>query len=37
MTHPSPSPLTADIQPEAITELCRELGLPCRTNGYRYW
>jgi RNA polymerase sigma-70 factor, ECF subfamily len=23
--------------PEAILELCRELGLPCRTNGYRFW
>jgi RNA polymerase sigma-70 factor (ECF subfamily) len=23
--------------PEAIAEVCRELGLPCRTNGYRYW
>jgi RNA polymerase sigma-70 factor, ECF subfamily len=23
--------------PEAITEVCRELGLPCRTNGYRFW
>lgn len=23
--------------PEAVAELCRELGLPCRTNGYRYW
>jgi RNA polymerase sigma-70 factor (ECF subfamily) len=23
--------------PEAISELCRELGLPSRTNGYRYW
>lgn len=23
--------------PEAIAELCRELGLPCRTNGYRFW
>jgi RNA polymerase sigma-70 factor (ECF subfamily) len=23
--------------PDAIVELCRELGLPCRTNGYRFW
>jgi RNA polymerase sigma-70 factor, ECF subfamily len=23
--------------PEAISEVCRELGLPCRTNGYRFW
>jgi RNA polymerase sigma-70 factor (ECF subfamily) len=23
--------------PEAIAEVCRELGVPCRTNGYRYW
>jgi RNA polymerase sigma-70 factor (ECF subfamily) len=23
--------------PEAVTEVCRELGLPCRTNGYRFW
>ena len=23
--------------PEAIAELCRELDLPCRTNGYRPW
>jgi RNA polymerase sigma-70 factor (ECF subfamily) len=23
--------------PEAISELCRELALPCRTNGYRPW
>lgn len=23
--------------PEAIAELCRELELPCRTNGYRFW
>jgi RNA polymerase sigma-70 factor (ECF subfamily) len=23
--------------PEAIAELCRELNLPCRTNGYRFW
>jgi RNA polymerase sigma-70 factor, ECF subfamily len=23
--------------PEAIAEVCRELGLPCRTNGYRFW
>lgn len=23
--------------PEAIEELCAELGLPCRTNGYRFW
>lgn len=23
--------------PEAVTELCRELGLPCRTSGYRFW
>jgi RNA polymerase sigma-70 factor (ECF subfamily) len=23
--------------PEAVAELCRELGLPCRTNGYRFW
>jgi RNA polymerase sigma-70 factor (ECF subfamily) len=23
--------------PEAIAELCRELDLPCRTNGYRFW
>ncbi|MEO8180380.1 MAG: RNA polymerase sigma factor [Deltaproteobacteria bacterium] len=23
--------------PEALAELCRELGLPCRTNGYRFW
>jgi RNA polymerase sigma-70 factor (ECF subfamily) len=23
--------------PEALGELCRELGLPCRTNGYRFW
>ena len=23
--------------PEAIAELCRELGLPYRTNGYRFW
>jgi RNA polymerase sigma-70 factor (ECF subfamily) len=23
--------------PEAVEEVCRELGLPCRTNGYRFW
>jgi RNA polymerase sigma-70 factor (ECF subfamily) len=23
--------------PEAVAELCSELGLPCRTNGYRFW
>lgn len=23
--------------PEAIAEVCRELGLPYRTNGYRFW
>jgi RNA polymerase sigma-70 factor (ECF subfamily) len=23
--------------PEAIAELCKELGLPCRTNGHRFW
>jgi RNA polymerase sigma-70 factor, ECF subfamily len=23
--------------PEALSEVCRELGLPCRTNGYRFW
>lgn len=23
--------------PEAIAEVCRELGLPCRTSGYRFW
>jgi RNA polymerase sigma-70 factor (ECF subfamily) len=23
--------------PEAIVELCQELGLPCRTSGYRFW
>ena len=23
--------------PEAVTELCRELDLPCRTSGYRFW
>ena len=23
--------------PEAIAEVCRELGAPCRTNGYRFW
>ncbi|HTV22935.1 MAG TPA: RNA polymerase sigma factor [Polyangiaceae bacterium] len=23
--------------PEAIAELCRELGLPCRTSGHRFW
>lgn len=23
--------------PEAIAEVCSELGLPCRTSGYRYW
>ncbi|MEY4548532.1 MAG: hypothetical protein RL685_4727 [Pseudomonadota bacterium] len=23
--------------PEAVTELCRELGLPCRGSGYRFW
>jgi RNA polymerase sigma-70 factor, ECF subfamily len=23
--------------PEAIAEVCRELGLPCRTNGHRFW
>jgi RNA polymerase sigma-70 factor (ECF subfamily) len=23
--------------PEALTELCLELGLPCRTSGYRFW
>lgn len=23
--------------PEAVAEVCRELGLPCRTNGYRFW
>ncbi len=23
--------------PEAIAEVCQELGLPCRTNGYRFW
>lgn len=23
--------------PEAIAEVCKELGLPCRTNGYRFW
>lgn len=23
--------------PEAISEVCAELGLPCRTNGYRFW
>jgi RNA polymerase sigma-70 factor (ECF subfamily) len=22
--------------PEVITEVCRELGLPCRVNGYRH-
>lgn len=23
--------------PEALSEICSELGLPCRTNGYRNW
>jgi RNA polymerase sigma-70 factor (ECF subfamily) len=23
--------------PEAVAEVCRELGLPCRANGYRFW
>jgi RNA polymerase sigma-70 factor, ECF subfamily len=23
--------------PEALAELCRELGVPCRRNGYRFW
>jgi RNA polymerase sigma-70 factor (ECF subfamily) len=23
--------------PEAVAEVCRELGLPFRTNGYRFW
>lgn len=23
--------------PEALSEICGELGLPCRTNGYRNW
>jgi RNA polymerase sigma-70 factor, ECF subfamily len=23
--------------PEAVAELCSELGVPCRTNGYRFW
>jgi RNA polymerase sigma-70 factor (ECF subfamily) len=23
--------------PDVITEVCRELGVPFRTNGYRYW
>jgi RNA polymerase sigma-70 factor (ECF subfamily) len=23
--------------PEALVELCRELGLPCHTSGYRFW
>jgi len=23
--------------PDVIAELCRELGLPYRVNGYRYW
>lgn len=23
--------------PEAVAEVCRELGLPYRTNGYRFW
>jgi RNA polymerase sigma-70 factor (ECF subfamily) len=23
--------------PEAVAEVCRELGLPCRTSGYRFW
>jgi hypothetical protein len=23
--------------PEAIADLCRELGLPYRTSGYRFW
>ncbi len=23
--------------PDVIAEICAELGLPYRTNGYRYW
>ena len=23
--------------PDVIAEVCAELGVPCRTNGYRYW
>ena len=23
--------------PEAVAEVCRELDVPCRTNGYRFW
>jgi len=23
--------------PEVIAEICSELGVPCRSNGYRYW
>jgi len=23
--------------PDVVTEVCRELGVPFRTNGYRYW
>ncbi len=23
--------------PDVIAEICRELGVPFRTNGYRYW
>lgn len=23
--------------PEVLREVCAELGVPCRTNGYRYW
>lgn len=23
--------------PDVITEICAELGVPCRPNGYRYW
>jgi RNA polymerase sigma-70 factor (ECF subfamily) len=23
--------------PDFLTEVCRELGVPSRTNGYRYW
>jgi RNA polymerase sigma-70 factor (ECF subfamily) len=24
-------------QPEVIAEICRELGVPSRPNGYRHW
>jgi RNA polymerase sigma-70 factor (ECF subfamily) len=25
------------FSPEVIAEICRELGVPFRTNGYTYW